>query len=742
MTAKHFIALGLAVLLSSSAIGQSASERRKAQQKADALAKDFDDKDPLFKKKEIPEDWKDRSVVVLGERVEFAYGVESQSKFEGKTRRQFLLLDKSAVEEFGTIYFNDTEDGRTGIQIIKANGTVKSVDMSEAVGVDEESVRRTSGLFSSNEQRRFESKKIALSGLEVGDIVDYVVVSKGNFGMLWLPSCSYLLEIPFKSAYPVMEKRIQITLKRGYYINAVSTNGAPKLVQLADASNARMQTYSLTAKMLDDEGVSGYIYTHKVVPQLRVQVCYTAKNQYNDAFIGDMGSLKSKVGSDEVQRAVGFKRFVSINGRTAKVGSVTYVMSGYKAQINEYRAWAFRYLKAETDPIKMADALYYKIRNDYFFGRYANESNSLDDERSAILLFEVLRELKMPAEIVVVPGKDRSTWENLISSYELYWVVRVKTAKETKYYYPISKHRMPNDGFWRLDGQRGQVFEYEAKWNNPKKFHSKYKFKFVDMPVSPPNENKIIYKAEVKIQDDNSLRLSTHNMYMGQAKYIGFGYALLNEDLAKAEKKMLEKYEGVKAEKVSDKRKANQKAQVDDFDREENAKKKQNILENRLKGNYSLKKFNSFELIADGRLPKTPNLEFKQDYEIEDVITRAGNNLVLEAGKLIGRYSRVDTVKERKYDIMYDYPMEIDWEYRIEIPTGYQVEGLQNLNMLVDNPTGLFVSKAILEGNVLTIEIKRNYMQNYMPATSWADFAAFINAADEFSQRKIVLKKL
>ncbi|MFN3528917.1 MAG: DUF3857 domain-containing protein [Bacteroidia bacterium] len=741
MNVKKLLAIGLITMCSVSAMAQSASERRKAQQKTSALEKDFDMSDPIFKKKEIPEEWKDRSAIILGERIEFTYGIENSSRFEGKVRKQFLLLDKSAVEDFGTFVFNDSESGRTGIQIIKADGSTKLVDMSEAVGIDEESSSRKS-MFSSYEQRKYDSKKIALSGLEVGDIIDYVVVSKGDFGLMWLPSCSYLLEIPFKAEYPVLEKSIQITLKRGYYINAVSTNGAPKLRAVSDASNARIQTYALTAKMMDDEGVAGYIFTHKVVPQLRVQVCYAKKNQYNETFIGDMGSVKSKVGPDEVQRAIGFKRAFLVNGRSAKVGGTTYIMSGYKSEINNYRMWAIRYLKKETDPIKVADALYFKIRYDYFFGDYQGASSRLDDELSAVLLSEVLRQLKMPAEIVVVPGKDRSSWENLISNYELYWVVRVKTPKQTKYYYPIGMHRMPDDGFWRLDGQKGQIYEFDTKLNNPSKYHPNYKYKFVEMPASPANENKIVYKADVKIQEDYSLRLTTMNTYSGQAKYIGFGYALLNEDLAKAEKKHLERYEGVKTEKVSDKRKAGQKAKVDEFDREENARKKQEILENRLKRNYSFKEFNSFELVSDGRLPKTPNLEFKQDYEIEDVVTRAGNNLVLEAGKLIGKYSKVDTTKERKYDIMYDYPMEIDWEYRIEIPAGYQVEGLQNLHVNVNNATGIFESKASVEGNILKIEIKRNYLQNYMPATSWLDFAAFLNAADDFSQRKLVLKKI
>ena len=68
-------------------------------------------------------------------------------------------------------------------------------------------------------------------------------------------------------------------------------------------------------------------------------------------------------------------------------------------------------------------------------------------------------------------------------------------------------------------------------------------------------------------------------------------------------------------------------------------------------------------------------------------------------------------------------------------------DGLQDLNINVDNESGSFVSTAKLEGEKLPITTKKLYKKNFDRKELWSNYVAFLEPAYKFSQTKIVLKK-
>jgi hypothetical protein len=737
MRSKPIWFLLLILLSVQTAFAQSASERRAAKLKAEKTQQDFNMDDPMFKKKEIPEEWKDRSAIIIGERIEYTYGIKTGYDYEAKIRQQLLLQDQSAVEDYGSFEFDDLENNRTGIQIIKPNGDVVSVDMSEAVGVDEENVQRSGGFFSSYERRSFKKKKIALSGLEIGDIIDFVVVMKDDLNSLFLPSCSYMVTVPFKDEYPIMAKSLQFTVKRGFLVSSVSLNGAPQLKMVSDQTSGRIQTYLATIEMVSDDDGTGYIFDHKVVPQIKFQVCQGNPKKPGDEFVGGIGEVKRRVTDAEIQTAMWQAQMWRVNNRYVSAGKVTYIRYGLSGKNIAALVvpWLKRNFRGVTDPIKLMDAAYYKIRHEFFFGGY--QGKSIDDELFAAAMLEIAKQMKVPANLLVAPPKDRAERKDVIAKGELYWLVEIGTGSKKKLYYPLSMHRIPEDGFWRLDGVEAQIIDLKVKKAKPE-----FRAKKVKLPESPAAKNTMEFVSEVKLLEDNNLDMQTTYTYGGQAKFGAYGLALAYEDLKKRDVEWVSKYAPNVQEKASDKRRSRKEDAIKDFDIEENARRKKELLENRLKRMYNLVEFKSFDLTSDGRTDKANKLIYKQAYVISDIVTRAGNNLVLEAGKLLGEFSKIDTSKARTYDIMYDFPMSVNWTYSIEIPAGYQVEGIESLQMNVDNQTGLFKSTAVVEGNQLVFKIERSYKQNYMPVSSWNDFVTFVNAGNELSQRKVILKKM
>jgi hypothetical protein len=73
------------------------------------------------------------------------------------------------------------------------------------------------------------------------------------------------------------------------------------------------------------------------------------------------------------------------------------------------------------------------------------------------------------------------------------------------------------------------------------------------------------------------------------------------------------------------------------------------------------------------------------------LLSKAGRNYLFEAGKLIGGQIKLEPneLTERKSDIWLSYARTIQNNITIALPAGYTADGLQDLNMNVDNESGL-----------------------------------------------------
>jgi hypothetical protein len=138
----------------------------------------------------------------------------------------------------------------------------------------------------------------------------------------------------------------------------------------------------------------------------------------------------------------------------------------------------------------------------------------------------------------------------------------------------------------------------------------------------------------------------------------------------------------------------------------------------------------------------SPATEYSDEFTVENLVKKAGPNLIVSAGHFIEKQTEIkDEDKKRTRDVYMAYPRSFTYEISMQIPEGYGVEGLDNFNKTVENDLGGFVSTATLQENRLNIKTKKYYTSNFCKADEWPKIVSFLDAAVEFYNAKLLLKK-
>jgi hypothetical protein len=735
---KKSILLILLLLTTQLAVlGQSAREKRLQKAKEDKAAELFED-DAAFKVREVPEEFKDESVVLMAQKIYYEYGVSNNTSTKGVIRKLIKLQDKAAIEGFASIDFADVENNVTGIRIIKANGSVQPVDLSKAVGIDEETRAKKSTLFGTYERGSFKYKKVALENLEVGDFIDYVTSYEGSIMAVFMPSCSNLMHINFQEEYPILNFNVEFKVRRGFYINAISLKGAPKLKLDAAKSDKRFQTFKTSAKNLAPYQNTDWAFNDVVLPILKFQICISKKNSKGDEIVGEMGVIKDRLTPTEIQQSVAAAYNYLYHNQTVKMGSVLYYKYRYNVQpfTDSYVKWAKRYHRNVKSDLEMFELLYFRIRYDVYSGEFKHLENVMNDEFFATLIHSTMKELKFNSKLLAAPGRQITTREGILSRRELYWLVAVGVGKNQKIIYPISLDRVPSDSYWRLSGVEAQVIDTDLK-----KTPENYKPKYIKLPEDVKSNNTVSVNYQLSITDDLNLQVKSNQKYTGQNRLGAPWYYTSAFDVS-AEDKKLANIDKEKSTKASERRAQAKVADVKAFDFEEQKAKQRKRLESDISSRYKLIKYEDFKLVSSGRSIEKPVMEVEQSYVVGELVTKVGNNYLLDIGKLFGSFDKQDTSIVREFPIQYDYPMQVSYKFELELPQGYQAEGLSTLDFNYETSIGVFKASATQADGKVFIQINRDFDRPEMSKDEWLEFATFMNLAFDYSQKKLLLKKI
>ena len=137
-----------------------------------------------------------------------------------------------------------------------------------------------------------------------------------------------------------------------------------------------------------------------------------------------------------------------------------------------------------------------------------------------------------------------------------------------------------------------------------------------------------------------------------------------------------------------------------------------------------------------------PDFIYSSTFNLGGLVKKAGNNFIVEVGKLQGQPLVVKPEqRKRDIDIYMPFARSVDTNLELAIPDGYTAEGVAALNKKVENETGSFSVEASATDKVITIRLKKHYLHNFEPAKNWDNLMSFMDAANEWGNVKILLKK-
>ncbi len=712
---KLFVFLSLIVSFSVVAQDDDTFSPSKLEAIARNMKTVWDDTDPDFAVTAVPDKWKEESGVIIAQKTRFSFDKDANklAVFE-ITRRRIRLNDRDAVNNYSSVYFRigSSNDG-AGIKVIKANGTVQDVSLKNAVYVeDNDDVPSTftpyigkANTYLDKSKSRVIFYKIAVPDLDPGDIIDYGTIFYDDNTV---KKMNYIEFDPIyfvcTREYPVLSQKFEIDTDNNSFVNSKSTMGAPAFKETGNANAEYSWEDRNREKIPDTKWVNRMIE----FPMLKFQIVFSRSENRADLFIGDRGELKQNISPEELA-----KKMNNLYNRLD--GSMYYSMA--KAYLKQIGYADMR----EEDFIQKT---YYILRHMSFY-----RANGFSSELFASCLTQCLDLRKIPYDLVVTAPSTLTKPGDIIFRTEPEWMVKVKD----KFIFNATIFSNP--------------YDFKEEFLNTPAYIISLGKNPTATPITLPAT-----KAEENITTNTitaSMDTATRNMQVvlqraatGLAKkkynYQGLVYTTAFDDDHRS-------YGG-----EDDVRASMKGAALDSYEEKLRERKKEDktrkleVMKKELDDDYdNLNAYTEFTLNSDGRSWRKQELNYTNKFELSDMVKIAGDNLLVAVPGLIGDQLWISQDdRKREVDAYMEYPESIRNIINFTIPAGYKVVGIQNLNTNIDNAAGTFAVQANVEGNTLNILVKKHYKNTTVKKEDWPKLLEMLDAAYNFSQKKVLLKKL
>ncbi|NMH27550.1 DUF3857 domain-containing protein [Flavobacterium silvaticum] len=669
-------------------------------------------KDPEASVKDVPDEWKSESAVII-----YEYNYYYYPMFYPKSgfRRRIKLQDAAAVKDFSELSYKGFSDRKRnmdndmiGIRIIKPDGKEIEIDAAKEAKTTED------------------DRKIAIPNLEPGDIIDYYFYATVTDVNSIFDSKEATLSDAY---YPTMFLRVELQLDKKLYINLNSYNGAPEFTDLPPGRKGDRRL-EIKATNLPKAGRERWLYPLVVLPSYKWQI----------------GSKPYGKPDKEVA-----------NGRVKKVLTKDDMMFAYGERYRPFGDMVHieNFLKKKTfaNDAEKVRAVYYFTRH-YYYTQYVEafaiseakifepwelykKPIFMDSEGEFINHFMAfLKDNKIDYDIVLATGRFNGPMSDLLLSSNIEVMLRVNTTPEPVYlqfFTPFTNaDQIPSelentDGYMLNVLKRKKVTDVES----------------VKLPTSTSEDNKSIVNSTVSMDKDfTGLKVKRESSFSGHLKEDEqrsrlYFFDYVNEDYQKfGTESVLER---VRSDRKQAQYKKEYQALVDKFKDKQMESFKKSIGEE-----FDLKIENyEYSVKNTGRFGSKEAFIYDENFDLENnLVKKAGNNYVVELGKILtGQLEITEEDRKRKLDVYMPFPRSFENDITFEIPAGYSVSGVEKFNKNVVNATGGFTSTAKVEGNKLVIHTKKFYANYFEPNKNWAQMIDFLDAAYQFTQEKVLLKK-
>ena len=708
--------------------------------------------DESFEAMEAPEKWKNESAVTLSQSQHFTYGKEGKKKVSESIlfRKRVKLQDETAVKEFAERFYNETPEITpshkiSGVMsamialykttfatayevdvvfnIIKPNGEVIKVDSFD-------SYTKTISYV------EVEAQKLIIPELEVGDIVDYAYKKRQVLRPFDTESFDTVF-VKLTQDYPIVKQTIEIDLGEGISSTIKSLNGAPKFQAIVAGKQ-----YQMMDEMRHKTSNEKWALSYRSEPAIKFQAHYSER-------INTEGESAEGLSVKELE--------VILNHKIEEA-------SGYK-----HKSTLLKYINQhhpdEKNKRKLVNSIYYYFRHivkgsesEYFtpepplsgwdmVGLSKAETKAAIGEQSNIqlqitevsdldfvkTLSEVFEELGIKASIQAAMPRFFGSVEELVSPEELTLFLKVQLKSGDVILTNFGRDTQVGDYPEALEGA-------QIVYQNPKLSEDASR-----LPSGTFKDNHTEILTTIGFNEDmDALNLTRSVSHIGKQRSRYSKDIVVSSDFLAKE---YEKYPSLVEMKGSAAgKKYERENQSEEMkERKEVEKPKRLILSKSLAAKElqtKISKYKKFKLLQDGRYHTKPKLKYQEEISVEDLLQESNGTYTIEIGKFIGIQEKItEDMQGRSHDIYFPYAQSFNYEITLNTPASHTIESLESLNTSVDNETGSFISVAKLEGNQLIIEAHKAYKNSFEPKENWTKMLEFLEAAYQFSQQKVVLKK-
>lgn len=714
----------------------------------------------------VPEKWNNESAVIIGQKSEYIFTRLASGKryttvvrIRENVHKRVKLQDKNALDNFSTFYYVTMgKDGKAEYTIVKANGKRIDVDMDNAIEEENDIPAIYRPIYY---RLGIKYYKIAIPDLEVGDIIDYTIHSSIDWDMKvdGIGFTPFIFSL--NNTYPTMYQHYRFVMANGMKVKFRGFNGASNLKMDAKASVFGDKESYVAYYMLDKDREKTveerWSYELRNTPSVKFRVIMLADNDPDSKALGMATVDRTFIDLDDV-----YRRFVGAAlYRTTTVNTLVAYTTEY---INKKKQEGV--LKTDDDIIRES---YYCLRKVFLEMYYKGPVHSelekymtgkklykkvLEQEKKdvkkeeredeirinsvifATALRTTLAAQNIQSELYVYIPRKLGAWKDAVFLEELDFVMKVKSKRRNYFLEAFNNFDAFAAPYPYLESAEG----YSIAYDEPNKYYR------TAGPTSTFREN--LDRQEYLVNFNSAMDLvdvKRTSTLTGHEKSGRIGIANLDRDYLS---KDFEKYYNPPSQKGK-KKKDEEVMDIEsttgytDADRDEHIKERKELMEKQVKSAFDLEKYGDFEMISDGRFGDTAMLKYDETFTLKKMINRAGRNYIFEIGKLIGSQIKLEQneLQERKTDIWLANARTIENNITLNIPAGYTVEGLEDLNMSVDNESGAFTSTAKIDGDKLVVTSQKIYKKNFDRKEAWPNYIAFLEAGYKFSQAKVVLKK-
>jgi len=674
----------------------------------------------------VPEKWKNESAVIIFKNDYYNFHKFGKSvTYTSAVRKRIKLMDEAAVKEFSEFSFAErfyTNKGFSfrrgtttlGIKIVKPSGKEIEIDVEkESKTVDQE-------------------KKIAIANLEPGDIIDFYYYTvepfKSFFEVGFEP-----VETTLGDVYPTMEMKLQFETENDFFVNFNTYNGAPELKETFNKGGERK--YELVAKDIAKNDFPRWFYPLVEMPCYKFQVFFARSSKFEEqakAFLSEKEAIvKKNVTKEDV--------FEFYNGRfhpEGDLGDINDFLKGKKFASDEEKVREVYYFTRHKYFTQYFEAFVVKEANIFYPFEYYEGAVFLNSEQQFINHFmSFLKKNSIDYDIIIGTERENGSINDLLIEKNVTLLLRVNTKNPVylQYFTPFSSadqfnYNLENTDVYALQISKGKkVVDAETS----------------RLPSSTYTDNVSKSITSLSLDKDFSgFKVKRESSFLGHFKESKQGeklefYDYVKEDYARYGTQSL--LDRVKNKKKHEQYSKEMAALINKYKDKQKESFKKAISEE-----YEFEiDDHSLTVKNTGRFGSKIPLEYQEDFTIKNnLIKKAGDNYIIEIGKMITSQVEIDKKeKERVNNVYLAFPRSFENEVILEIPAGYSVAGLDKFNKNIVNETGGFTSSAKMDGNKLVIKTSKYYKNYFEPGKNWGKMIEFLDAAYQFTQERVLLKK-